>query len=143
MSEEMILHPRLSAIVAALYTLRDLDVDVAVMHGPSGCSFKHSRLLEEDGMHVLTTAMNESNFVFGGHDSLVSVLRKAEEMFQPRLMGVVGTCSSMIIGEDLNRAIEDSGVSCDVIAVNVHAGYRDNTTAVSYTHLTLPTKRIV
>ncbi|MCD6209920.1 MAG: Ni-sirohydrochlorin a,c-diamide reductive cyclase catalytic subunit [Methanophagales archaeon] len=133
MSEEMILHPRPSAIVAALYTLRDLDVDVAVMHGPAGCSFKHSRLLEEDGMHVLTTAMNESNFVFGGHDSLVNVLRKAEEMFQPRLMGVVGTCSSMIIGEDLNRAIEDSGVSCSVIAVNVHAGYRDNTTGVILT----------
>ncbi len=129
----MILHPRPSAIVAALYTLRDLDVDVAIMHGPTGCSFKHSRLLEEDGVHVLTTAMNESNFVFGGHDSLVRVLRKAEEMFQPKLMGVVGTCSSMIIGEDLARAIEDSGVSCKVIAVNVHAGYRDNTIGVILT----------
>lgn len=97
---EMILqlHPRPSAIVAALYTLRDLDVDVAVLHGPAGCSFKHSRLLEEDGMHVLTSAMNESNFVFGGQDAHVKVLRKAEEMFHPELMGVVGTCSSMIIG---------------------------------------------
>ncbi len=131
--EELILHPRPSAIVAALYTLRDLDVEVAVMHGPSGCSFKHSRLLEEDGMHVLTTAMNESNFVFGGYDSLVRVMRKAEEMFHPKLMGIVGTCASMIIGEDLNRAIEDSGVSCKVIAVNVHAGYRDNTTGVILT----------
>ena len=137
MSEEMetILHPRPSSIVAALYTLRDLDVDVAVMHGPAGCSFKHSRLLEEDGMHVLTSAMNESNFVFGGHDSLVEVLRKAEEMFHPELMGVVGTCSSMIIGEDLHQAVEDSGVraKCKVIAVNVHAGYRDNTVGVILT----------
>ncbi len=137
MSEEMetILHPRPSSIVAALYTLRDLDVDVAVMHGPAGCSFKHSRLLEEDGMHVLTSAMNESNFVFGGHDSLVEVLRKAEEMFHPELMGVVGTCSSMIIGEDLHQAVEDSGVGtkCKVIAVNVHAGYRDNTVGVILT----------
>lgn len=74
MSEGLVLHPRLSAIVAALYTLRDLDVDVAIMHGPAGCSFKHSRLLEEDGILVLTSAMNESNFVFGGHDSLARVL---------------------------------------------------------------------
>jgi len=135
MEMEMILHPRPSAIVAALYTLRDLDVGVAVMHGPAGCSFKHSRLLEEDGMHVLTSAMNESNFVFGGHDSLVSTLRKAEEMFHPELMGVVGTCSSMIIGEDLHQAVEDSGVGakCKVIAVNVHAGYRDNTVGVILT----------
>ena len=137
MSEEIetILHPRPSAIVAALYTLRDLDADVAIMHGPAGCSFKHSRLLEEDGMHVLTSAMNESNFVFGGHESLVMVLRKAEEMFHPELMGVVGTCSSMIIGEDLHQAVEDSGVGakCKVIAVNVHAGYRDNTVGVILT----------
>ncbi|MFZ2070361.1 MAG: Ni-sirohydrochlorin a,c-diamide reductive cyclase catalytic subunit [Halobacteriota archaeon] len=133
MSEEMILHPRPSAIVAALYTLRDLDADVAILHGPSGCSFKHSRLLEEDGMHVLTTAMNESNFVFGGRDSLVRVLREAEEMFLPELIGVIGTCSSMIIGEDLQQAIEDSGVGCKAIAVDVHAGYRDNTTGVILT----------
>jgi putative methanogenesis marker 13 metalloprotein len=132
---EMILHPRPSAIVAALYTLRDLDVDVAILHGPAGCSFKHSRLLEEDGMHVLTSAMNESNFVFGGHDPLVKVLRKAEEIFQPESMGVIGTCSSMIIGEDLHQAIEESGVSrnCKVLAVNVHAGYRDNTVGVILT----------
>jgi len=110
-----------------------LDADVAVMHGPAGCSFKHSRLLEEDGMHVLTSALNESNFVFGGHDSLVQVLRKAEEMFHPELMGVIGTCSSMIIGEDLHQAVEDSGVGCKVIAVNVHAGYRDNTVGVILT----------
>jgi putative methanogenesis marker 13 metalloprotein len=137
MSEEldMILHPRPSAIVAALYTLRDLDVDVAVLHGPAGCSFKHSRLLEEDGMHVLTSAMNESNFVFGGQDSLVTVLRKAVELFHPEVMGVVGTCSSMIIGEDLHQAVEESGVraNCKVIAVNVHAGYRDNTVGVILT----------
>lgn len=132
---EMILHPRPSAIVAALYTLRDLDVDVAVMHGPAGCSFKHSRLLEEDGMHVLTTGMNESNFVFGGYDLLVDVLRKAEEMFQPELMGVVGTCASMIIGENLQQAVEESGVKakCNVIAVDMHAGYRDNTVGVILT----------
>jgi len=135
MEMEMILHPRPSSIVAALYTLRDLDVDVAVMHGPAGCSFKHSRLLEEDGMHVLTSAMNETNFVFGGHDSLVEVLRKAEEMFHPELIGVIGTCSSMIIGEDLQQAVEDSGVGakCKVIAVDVHAGYRDNTVGVILT----------
>ena len=44
-----ILHPRPSSIVAALYTLRDLGADVVILHGPSGCCFKHARLLEEIG----------------------------------------------------------------------------------------------
>ena len=30
------MHPRPSPIAAALYTLRDMNVDVIVMHGPKG-----------------------------------------------------------------------------------------------------------
>ena len=74
--EPLIMHPRPSSIVAALYTLRDLDTDVVILHGPPGCSFKHARLLEEDGMRVVTTSLDESGFVFGGHDALVEVLEK-------------------------------------------------------------------
>ncbi len=125
-----IIHPRPSSIVAALYTLRDLDVDVAILHGPAGCSFKHARLLEEDGVHVLTTALDENGFVFGGHDELVSLIKKAADMFNPDSMAVVGTCASMIIGEELHDAVEEAGLNIPVIEVEVHAGYRDNTKGV-------------
>ena len=64
------MHPRPSSIVAALYTARDLGVDVAILHGPSGCSFKHARLLEEDGMRVLTTSLADNEFIFGGQSPL-------------------------------------------------------------------------
>src|SRR5512136_3156797 len=94
-----ILHPRPSSIVAALYTLRDLGTDVVILHGPSGCCFKHARLLEEDGVRVLTTALDEAGFVFGGQEALVRILRKAQDLFHPHMMAVTGTCSSMIIGE--------------------------------------------
>ena len=36
--EISIIHPRPSSIVAALYTLRDLNVDVAILHGVQGSS---------------------------------------------------------------------------------------------------------
>src|SRR5690606_32733501 len=97
-----VLHPRPSSIVAALYTLRDLGADVVILHGPSGCCFKHARLLEEDGVRVLTTALDEAGFVFGGHKPLTALLKKAVELFNPQLMSISGTCSSMIIGDDLH-----------------------------------------
>ena len=78
-----IMHPRPSSIVAALYTLRDLNAEVAILHGPPGCSFKHARLLEEDGIRVVTTALDENGFVFGGHDRLVDMLQKVEERLSP------------------------------------------------------------
>ncbi|MDD1719268.1 MAG: Ni-sirohydrochlorin a,c-diamide reductive cyclase catalytic subunit [Methanoregulaceae archaeon] len=120
------MQPRPSSIVAALYTARDLGVDVSILHGPSGCSFKHARLLEEDGMHVLTTSLADNEFVFGGQQPLEKVLRYAEERFAPARMAVIGTCVSMIIGEDLSAAIEESGVTTPTIAVEIHAGYPEN-----------------
>ncbi len=125
-----ILHPRPSSIVAALYTLRDLGTDVVILHGPSGCCFKHARLLEEDGVRVLTTALDEAGFVFGGQESLTKLLKKAQEMFNPQLMAVTGTCSSMIIGEDLHQAVLNAEVDVPVLEVEVHAGYRENTRGV-------------
>ncbi|HUU76149.1 MAG TPA: Ni-sirohydrochlorin a,c-diamide reductive cyclase catalytic subunit [Methanoregulaceae archaeon] len=120
------IQPRPSSIVAALYTARDLEVDVAVLHGPSGCSFKHARLLEEDGLRVLTTSLADNEFIFGGQQPLESVLKYAEEHFHPKRMAVVGTCVSMIIGEDLQSAIDNSGITTPTIAIDIHAGYPEN-----------------
>ncbi|WOF16306.1 Ni-sirohydrochlorin a,c-diamide reductive cyclase catalytic subunit [Methanoplanus sp. FWC-SCC4] len=120
------IQPRPSSIVAGLYTVRDLGVDLAILHGPSGCSFKHARLLEEDGLRVLTTSLGDNEFIFGGQDVLERVLRYAEKEFSPKRIAVVGTCVSMIIGEDMEAAIEDSGISTPAIAVEIHAGFREN-----------------
>jgi putative methanogenesis marker 13 metalloprotein len=116
--------------VAALYTARDLEVDVAILHGPSGCSFKHARLLEEDGMRVLTTALADNEFVFGGQKPLEEVLRYAVDQFAPRKMAVIGTCVSMIIGEDLQAAIDSAGITIPTIAVDIHAGFTENIAGV-------------
>ncbi len=124
------MHPRPSSIVAALYTARDLEADVAILHGPSGCSFKHARLLEEDGLRVLTTSLADNEFIFGGQATLENVLRYAEDNFSPKRMVVVGTCVSMIIGEDLQSAIDGSGITTPTIAVDIHAGFLENITGV-------------
>ncbi|MGC9435990.1 MAG: Ni-sirohydrochlorin a,c-diamide reductive cyclase catalytic subunit [Methanomicrobiales archaeon] len=118
--------PRPSSIVAALYTARDLEVEVSILHGPSGCSFKHARLLEEDGMRVLTTSLADNEFIFGGQDVLERAIHYAESHFSPRRMAVVGTCVAMIIGEDLDAAIAGSVTAVPTIAVNIHAGFREN-----------------
>ena len=85
------MHPRPSPIAASLYTLRDMNVDVIIMHGPNGCCFRTARLLESDGVRVLTTAMAENDFILGASEKLEDTLIKAYAMFHPKLMGVVGT----------------------------------------------------
>lgn len=119
------LHPRPSPIAASLYTLRDMNVDVVIMHGPKGCCFRTARLLESDGVRVLTTGMSENEFILGGAEKLEETLREAYEMFDPDMIGVVGTCASMIIGEDLKEAISNADLDCIVIPAESHGGFGD------------------
>lgn len=123
------MHPRPSPIAASLYTLRDLNADVIIMHGPHGCCFRTGRLLESDGVRVLTTAMAENDFIFGASDKLEETLKKANELFKPKLVGIVGTCASMIIGEDLKEAIDKVKVNATVLPIESHGGFGegDNT----------------
>ncbi|MDV0447753.1 hypothetical protein MsAg5_16670 [Methanosarcinaceae archaeon Ag5] len=129
-NNDLIVHPRPSSIVASLYTLRDLNVDVAILHGPPGCSFKHARLLEEDQLHVLTSAMDESDFVFGGQGKLAATIDRAVELFSPKSIALVGTCTSMIIGEELKDSASTVSDDISVICVETHAGYANNTAGV-------------
>ena len=116
------MHPRPSPIAVSLYTLRDMNVDVIIMHGPNGCCFRTGRLLESDGVRVLTTAMAENDFILGASQKLEETLVKAYDMFKPELMGVVGTCASLILGEDLKEAISNADLPCTVIPVEYHGG---------------------
>jgi len=123
-----VLHPRPNPIVAAMYTLRDLDVDVIVMHGPPGCGFMASRRLEEAGIRVVTTGMQENDLIFGAEKKLIDVLRKVNDEFHPHLIGVVGTCASMIIGENLDGAIKNAGIKATILPIDVHGCVGPNTT---------------
>ena len=80
------MHPRPSPIAASLYTLRDMNVDVIIMHGPNGCCFRTGRLLESDGVRVLTTAMAENDFILGAGEKLEETLIEAYDMFNPKLI---------------------------------------------------------
>jgi len=123
------LHPRPSPIAASLYTLRDLNADVIILHGPHGCCFRTGRLLENDGVRVVTTAMSENDFIFGASAKLEKTLKEADELFHPKLVGVVGTCASMIIGEDMREAVNNAGIPAKVLTVESHGGLSegDNT----------------
>lgn len=122
-----VIHPRPSPIVAAMYTLRDMDVDVIVVHGPSGCSFMASRPLEDADVRVVTSGMRDSDLIFGASDQLVDTLKQVEERFHPSTVAVIGTCASMIIGEDMASSIKRAGIGANVFPVDVHACMGDNT----------------
>ena len=123
-----VFHPRPNPIVAAMYTARDMNVDVIVMHGPAGCSFMASRPLENAGVRVITSSMKDNDLIFGGGDSLEKALIEAKERFSPKTIAVIGTCASTIIGDDIKAVIGrvDMG-DTNCFAIDCH-GCMDNNT---------------
>ncbi len=121
------IHPRPNPIVAAMYTPRDMDVDVIVVHGPAGCGFMASRMLEEAGVRVVTSGIVDSDLVFGAAEPLIRTLKAVKEKFNPKTVAVIGTCASMIIGEDMAAAIRRADIGCTVFAVDCHGCMGDNT----------------
>jgi putative methanogenesis marker 13 metalloprotein len=111
-----------------MYTARDMNIDVIVMHGPAGCSFMASRPLENAGVRVITSSMKDNDLIFGGGDSLERALIEAKERFSPKTIAVIGTCASTIIGDDINAVIGrvDMG-DTNCFAIDCH-GCMDNNT---------------
>jgi len=119
-------HPRPNPIVAALYTLRDINCRHIVLHGPPGCNFRALRLLEKDGVKIFTTSMNDFDVVLGGKQKLLEVLEAVYSDFRPEIIGVVGTCCTTIIGEDLEAEVSEAKLPAKVVCANV-SGCGDNT----------------
>ncbi len=122
-----IIHPRPNPIIAAMYTLRDMDVDVIVVHGPAGCGFMASRMLEEADVRVVTSGMRDNDLIFGASEPLINTLKQVDERFSPDTVAVIGTCASMIIGEDISKSIRRAGISANVFPVDCHGCMGDNT----------------
>ena len=123
-----IIHPRPNPIVAAMYTARDMDVDVIVVHGPAGCSFMASRPLENAGVHVVTSAMKDRDLIFGGASPLENALKEARDRFHPKVVAVVSTCASTIIGDDIDaiiKRVDMGGAKC--FAIDAHGCMENNT----------------
>ena len=123
-----VFHPRPNPIVAAMYTARDMDVDVIVMHGPAGCSFMASRPLENAGVRVVTSSMKDNDLIFGGGPSLEKAILDAKHRFDPKTIAVIGTCASTIIGDDIGAVIRrlDLG-NTNCFAIDCHGCMENNT----------------
>jgi len=119
-------HPRPNPIAAALYTLRDLNCRHIVLHGPAGCNFRALRLLERDGVRIFTTSLTDYDVVLGGKQKLLEVLKAVYSDFKPEIIGVVGTCCTTIIGEDIEAEVSEANIPTKIVCANV-SGCGDNT----------------
>lgn len=94
-----------------------------LIHGPVGC-FYHIRYLlsmrSSRPVRILSTEMDQNDVVFGAEEKLMDKIRAADEKYSPELIAVLSSCASSIIGENIDKVIDDikDNINADLICIN-------------------------
>lgn len=90
--------------LGAMYAVTGIRRAVPLVHGSQGCStfvrYSLSRHFREPS-EIAVTSLHEDAAVFGGRKNLVEGLQNVAIRLKPSLIGVITTCSSEIIGDDV------------------------------------------
>jgi nitrogenase molybdenum-iron protein alpha chain len=107
--------------------------DAAVVnHGPIGCAgdFATWNKAYRDGLvtrgyqtaniRALSSNLEEKDTVYGGTEKLEATVREAKRRFQPRVIFVMASCASGIIGDDIEGTIERLEAELGIPIVSVY-----------------------
>ncbi|MDD1727552.1 MAG: nitrogenase, partial [Methanospirillum sp.] len=111
-------------------SIRDAAV---IYHAPVGCSvpslgyrelFQHLPtslgVPESFDLHWITTSLNERDVVYGGTDKLKAAIYKAQERYHPKAIFILTSCTSGIIGEDIEGVVADIQPEIKATLVPIH-----------------------
>jgi nitrogenase molybdenum-iron protein alpha chain len=112
-------------------TIRDA---VMIVHAPVGCSSsalgyrelfkgipKGTQGLPDDfEFHWLTTNLNERDVVYGASEKLKAAIHLAEERYNPKAIFIMTSCTSGIIGEDIDGVVSEVQPTISATLVPVH-----------------------
>ncbi len=90
--------------LGAMYAVTGIRRAMPLVHGSQGCStfvrYSFSRHFREPS-EIGVTSLHEDAAVFGGRRNLVEGIQNIAIRLKPSLIGVITTCSSEIIGDDV------------------------------------------
>ena len=98
---------------------------IPIIHGPVGCSYHTQYLLSlrsARNIRILTTAMEQQDVVFGAEDKLETLIKRADNKYNPSLIAILTSCASSIIGEDVERVVKTVSEHIKSKILVIHAG---------------------
>ncbi|ACL75966.1 nitrogenase component 1 [Ruminiclostridium cellulolyticum] len=105
-------------ILGVSHVIAQISNSSVVIHGPKGCVYPAYEASINYPLNINYTEMCEKSTVFGGeHDVSEKIVDEFYEN-RPDLMAVVTTCSSEIIGDDIEGLIKLANLPIPVIRVD-------------------------
>jgi nitrogenase molybdenum-iron protein alpha chain len=129
-------------LTTRVVTIRDA---VMIVHAPLGCSstallyrevyrkIPASEGLPQFDLHWLTTNLDEKDVVYGGADKLRHAILEAEERYKPKAIFIMASCTSGIIGDDIEGVVSETQQEVNATIVPVHCeGIRSRIIQTAY-----------
>lgn len=94
-----------------------------LIHGPVGCFYHIKYLLSLRSLRpikILTTEMDQNDVVFGAEEKLLHKIQAADKKYSPKLIAVLSSCASSIIGENIEKVIDEAknDINAEIICIN-------------------------
>lgn len=92
--------------MGAILPFKGVERSMVIIHGSQGCSTYMRRHIAEhfnEPIDVASSSLNEKGTIYGGEASLKKGLDNVMKLYNPGLIGVLTTCLSETIGEDVER----------------------------------------
>jgi nitrogenase molybdenum-iron protein alpha/beta subunit len=94
---------------------------VAVIHGPANCaaavrnfcSTNYSLYYGNPFLHMPTTGIDEKSVIMGGSANLIKTLLEVDRDYKPEHIMVFDTCSTALIADDIESAINSAQKDCN------------------------------
>jgi nitrogenase molybdenum-iron protein alpha/beta subunit len=111
------IHGKLAGSIAVATAITDA---IPLIHGPVGCSFQRKLnpfTLASPFYDTPCTNLNNVDVVYGSEAKLSKGIIETYERYKPRLIVVLTTCTTDLIGDDIPGAVETAKekVGCDVV----------------------------
>ncbi|MBP2316504.1 nitrogenase component 1 [Azospirillum soli] len=103
------------AIFGIAQVVGEIRGGTVLVHGPKGCAFPAFEATHLSQVRFNYSEMCEKTVIFGGETLLREKLWETYHDNDTLLMGVISTCSSEIIGDDIEGVIASAGLPVPVL----------------------------
>jgi nitrogenase molybdenum-iron protein alpha chain len=118
----------------AIATLLSMEDSVFIVHAPDGCSGCASMFNEmykvgqyhrgakiARNAHIISTSVAEEDVIRGGEPKLADTIKEAVRRYNPKIVFIFASCSSGIIGDDIDSVAEELQEEFDkAILIPIH-----------------------
>ncbi len=112
---------RMCQPIGAMYALFGVHAAVSLVHGSQGCAAYPMRMFNRhfrELVQVAVSSLGEDASVFGGKKNLTTAIKNVIARRHPELIGVITTCLSETIGDDIDGIIREGKYECKVVPIH-------------------------